>query len=108
EFATVGAVVQGLPLFSVGLAGIWVSMGGLGNKWGLRLVGALFFAMALAVVAGLIVFSTDVPIALRATSGGARPGIGQPAWKSLLLGVMFSVSYVISGVLALKQARGSL
>jgi hypothetical protein len=105
EMGTISSVVQGLPLFSIGLVGVWVGAGGLGRRWMLWIVGLVFLAASAGVLGSLVVFLTDVPIAIRATQGAARLGIQKLIAKTLILGLLFGASYVVMGVLALKQAR---
>lgn len=105
EMATIGALMQGLPLFTIGMAAVWVSAGGRGRRWLLAVVGWCGIGLALCVFGLLAVFVTDIPLGLRATQGVARLGIEKLVAKTLFLGVLFGVSYVLAGVLALKQTR---
>jgi len=107
EIATISQVVQGLPLFSIGWIGVWVCAGGLGRRWLLAIVGLGFLVAAACVLALLVVFLTDVPVAIRATQSIARMGIVKLVAKTLILGLLFGASYIVVGLLALKQARGS-
>lgn len=107
EIGTISAVVQGLPLFSIGLVGVWVGAGGLGRRRMLLIVGLVFLAAAACVLGSLVLFLTDVPVAIRATQDIARLGIKKLVVKTLVLGLLFGASYVVMGVLALKQARRS-
>ena len=106
ELATISSVIQGLPLISIGLAAIWMSGGVSGQRGLLLAVGVLLLASAAAVFALLIVFLTNVPVALRATQDVARLGIVKLVAKTVMLALLFGVSYIVGGVLALKQARG--
>jgi hypothetical protein len=106
ELATISSVIQGLPLISIGLAAIWVSGGLSGQRRLLIAVGVLLLASAVSVFGLLIVFLTNVPIALQATRDVARLGIEKLAAKTVVLALVFGVSYIVAGVLALKQARG--
>lgn len=106
EMATIGAIVQGLPLFSVGLFGVWLCGSGLGLRWMLRIVGWLLLIVVVCLLGSLVLLLTDVPLALRATQGVARLGIGKLVIKTVFLGVLFGISYVVAGVVALKQAGG--
>jgi hypothetical protein len=108
EFGTISEVFAGLPLLSVGLAAVWVSAAGLGRRWLLILVGVVLLAAAAWVLVFLVLFATDIPTAIRATQGVARLGINKLVAKTLIMGLLFGGSYVVTGVLALKQARGIL
>ena len=106
ELATISSVIAGLPLLSIGYAAIWVSGGWTGSRGMLGSVGALLLASAAAVFALLIVFLTNVPVALRATQDVARLGIVKLTAKTVALALVFGVFYIVAGVSALKQARG--
>jgi len=108
EMGTIGAVVQGLPLFSIGLAGVWVCGAGLGRRSVLVIAGAVFLLAAACVLGSLVLFLTDIPVAIRATQGqgAARLGIQKLIAKTLMLGLLFVGAYVAAGVVALKQSRG--
>ncbi len=106
EMATLGAIVQGLPLFSIGVAAMWVSAGGLGRRWLLVAVGWGLLVVAVGLFAALALFLTDVPLALEATRGVARVGIYKLIARTLFLGLLFGAGYIIAGVLALRKARG--
>ena len=107
EMATIAAVVQGLPLLSIGLLGVWLYGGGLGRRWVLRVVGWMLLISAACVLGSLVLLLTDIPVALRATQGVARLGIEKLVIKTLFLGLLFGVSYIVAGIVALKQAGGS-
>lgn len=106
EMATISSVVQGLPLFSIGWVGVWVGGAGLGRRGVLVVAGAVFLVAAAAVLGSLVLFLTDVPIAIRATEGAARLGIQKLIAKTLMLGFMFAGAHVVAGVVAFRQARG--
>jgi len=106
ETGTISQLVAGLPLVTIGLAGLWASGAGLARRWLLRLLGVVFLAAAVAVIAMLILFSTNIPTALRATEGVSHLGILKLVAKTLTTGLMFSVAYVMMGVLSLRQSRG--
>lgn len=107
EMATIGQIVQGLPLFTIGIAAIWLAAAGLGRRWMLMVVGWGALVVAALMLVGLLIFLTDVPLGLRSTHGVAKVGIAKLVAKTLFLGLVFGVSYIVAGVLALKQARGS-
>lgn len=107
EMATVGAIIQGLPLFSIGIAAIWIAAASLGRKWILTVVGVGAFVIVALILVGLVLFVTDVPIGLRATHGVAKIGVGKLVARTLFLGLLFGSGYTLAGVLALRQARGA-
>ena len=105
ELATIGAVVQGLPLLTIGLAAIWIAAGRPGRKWMLVSVGWGLVVAAALLLGALLLFLTDVPLAIRATQSVARTGIEKLVARTLFMGVLFGASYVVMAVMALRQAR---
>jgi hypothetical protein len=106
ETGTISQLVAGLPLVTIGLGLLWVSGGYLARRWYLLVLGVVFFAAAASVLALLVLFATNIPTALRATEGEAHLGIQKLVVKTLILGVAFSVAYMVMGVLSLRQSRG--
>lgn len=107
EFGTISQVFAGLPLLSIGLAAVWVSGAGSGRRWVLLATGVVFELAALCILVLLLLFALDIPAAVRSTEGPARLAVGKLAAKTLIMGLLFGTSYIITGVLALKQARGT-
>jgi len=109
EVATIGSMVQGLPLVSLGLIGIWVSGGGLGSRRVLATAGVACLVAAFALLSAIALLLTDVPIALRGTqnSAPARLGVVKLVLKTVYLAVIFGILYAVAGVLALRRALGS-
>lgn len=107
EMATIGSVVQGLPLLSIGLAALWVCAARLAWRAMLVVVGAGGLILAACVFVSLLLFVTDVPLAVRATQSVARLGIYKLVARTLILGLMFGTAYAVMGVMALKRARGT-
>ena len=105
EMATIGSVMQGLPLLSIGLAAMWVGGARLGRRWMLVTVGWAVLAVAVCMCGSLLLFLTDVPLAIRATQDVARVGIYKLVVRTLFMGLLFGGSYVVMGTLALRQAR---
>lgn len=105
ELATIGAIVQGLPLFSIALAAMWISAARRGRKWMLATVGWGLVVVAAVLLGALLLFLTDVPLAVKATQSVARIGITKLVSRTLFMGVLFAASYVIMAVMALRQAR---
>jgi hypothetical protein len=108
EVATVASVVQGFPLLTLGLVGVWVCAGGLGSRRLLVVAGAAFLVVAVALLLAMLLFLTNVPVALRGTetSEPARLGVLKLMAKTAYLAAVFGVSYVVAGILAVRRALG--
>ena len=104
EFGTITATLAGLPLVTIGLGGMLASALARGIKWQIISTACLILFFALVIVAALVIFLLDVPAAMRSVEGVARLGIQKAIAKNLSLGVLFSVTYVMAGVGALKHA----
>ena len=103
EFGTVVSSISGLPLVTMGFAGVMASAMARGVRWQIRTVGMLLLVWGLWVLAALIVFALDVPVALRAVDGPARLGIMKAIAKTLTTGGLFFVTYLVAGIAALRQ-----
>ena len=102
EFGTVASTFAGLPLVTMGFAALLASGLARGRGWLVRLMGWWLVLFGVVVLAALVVFLTDVPIALRAVTGDAALGIKKAIAKTTMLGVVFSAAYVVSGASALR------
>ncbi len=107
EVGTISQVFAGLPLLSLGLAAIWVSGAGVGRRWQLLAIGLAFEVGALIVLVLLLAFALDVPVAIKGTPVAARSPVVKLVLKTVIMGLLFGAAYIIAGVLALKQARGT-
>ena len=105
EFATIVSTFSGLPLVTLGFAGLLGSAVARGVRWQLIVLGSVVLLWGLMLVGALLVFLLDVPIALRAVQGPAHLGIMKATAKTVTLGVLFSVVYLVMGVQALRRSR---
>ena len=103
EFGTVVSTFSGLPLITMGFAGLVASAMARGIRWQLVAVGSLMLLWAVLVIGALVIFLLDIPVALRAVQGPARLGILKAIVKTALLGVVFTTVYVIGGIAALRR-----
>jgi len=105
EFGTVAATFSGLPLVTMGFAGLLGSAIARGIRWQIIAVSSVVLLFAVLVLLASLVFLLDVPVALGAVGGGvARLGILKAIAKTGLLGSLFFVAYVVAGVRALRYA----
>ena len=103
EFGTIGATFAGLPLASIGLAGLTASTLALGKRSLLVVLSVVLLLLSLAVLAGAILFLTDAPLALHATQGLARLAVKKAIIKTLMLGVGFGTLYLVGGAAGLRH-----
>jgi predicted anti-sigma-YlaC factor YlaD len=107
EFGTIAASFSGLPLVTIGFAGLLGSALARGSGWQLAVVGVFLLAVALVLVGAMVLFGLVVPVALAAVEGAGRLGIMKAIIRTTLLGIVFSVAYLAAGIGALRHARKS-
>ena len=107
EFGTIVAAISGLPLITLGFAGLLGAAVARGIGWQIKVVSVALLVWMACILTALALFLLDIPIALGAVSGIARVGIVKAIVKTLFLGSLFSVAYLVAAVGALRWARTS-
>ena len=105
EFATLVQAFAGLPLVSIGFAGLLGAALALGRRWLIVTMAVVLLVGAVVLLLALMLFLTDVTLALRASEGLAKTGIKKAVFKTLMLGVIFGGAYAAAGVVALRHIR---
>jgi len=105
EFGTVASTFAGLPLITMGFAGLLGSAVARGIRWQIIAVAGVVLAFALWILAASVIFLLDIPVALRAVQGVARMGLMKAIAKTGLLATLFSIAYLVAGIGALRYAR---
>lgn len=105
EFGTIVASLSGLPLLTMGFAGLLGSAVARGVRWQIILVAAIVLLFALLILGALVVFALDVPIALRTVQGPANLGIRKAIAKTTMLGLLFAAGYIVAAIVAFRHAR---
>ena len=103
EFGTVVASFGGLPLMTMGFAGLLASAIARGIRWQVVMISLFVLVWAVWILGALIIFLLDVPIALRASSGPVHLGLMKATARTTTLGLLFSTSYFVAGIAALRQ-----
>jgi hypothetical protein len=106
EFGTAAAFIAGLPLTTMGLAALFGAGAALGKRWLLLTVGIVLAVAAVVVAALVLLFVTDVPLALRSVEGPVLTGVKKAIVKTIALGVYFSVAYAVGAFWALRMSLG--
>lgn len=107
EFGTIVSSIAGLPLITMGFAGLLGSAMARGIRWQIQTVAAGMTLFGVAVVGALVIFALDVPVALRVVEGPARLGIVKAIIKTGALGVLFALAYFVAAAGAVRHARRS-
>jgi hypothetical protein len=105
EFGTIVSTFSGLPLITMGFAGLLASAVARGIRWQVMSVSLVVLLFATWVLLAFVIFLLDIPIALGAVQGVARIGIIKAIAKTSMLAVLFSAVYVVAAVSALRFAR---
>ena len=108
EFGTVSSTYDSLPITALGL-GLLLGAGvARGIRWWTRIAAVLFLLLALLVIGGLVLYATNLPLALRAvTDPLARSGLKRAIAKALVQGVMYGGVFCILGVSAWRHSRAA-
>jgi hypothetical protein len=104
EFGTIVSTFSGLPLVTMGFAGLLASAVARGVRWQIVTVSTVVLLFALFVLGASVIFLLDVPVALQAVGGIARLGILKAIAKTALLGSLFFTLYLIAGVGGLRYS----
>jgi hypothetical protein len=95
EFGTIGAMMMGLPMITMGLGCMAASSSAAGWTWTRRLVVVMLVVMALVVGASVVLFSLDVPPVLRAANPQFHLSIKKAAVKTVVMGLIHLGTYVV-------------
>ena len=104
EFATIVSTIAGLPLITLGIAGLAGSAVARGIRWQLITIGLIAVIWGIVILGLLLVFLLDVPVALKMVRGPAHLGVMKATAKTLVLAVLFCTVYLTVGVSSLRRA----
>src|SRR5574341_375596 len=105
EFGTVSATLDGLPLFTMGLALLIGSSVARGQRWLVQTLAIVLVVMAVLVLAAAVLYVTNVPIALRAVSQPViQTGLKKAIVKAAGQSVLYPLAYLWIARLAWRHA----
>lgn len=104
EFGSVTAMLNGLPLLTMGLVFLAASAAAVGAALRLRLVGAALILMALVIVAAGVLYALAAPLALKSVTGLALTAVKKAMVKSSVQLVAYPAAYVLLGVKAIRHS----
>jgi hypothetical protein len=108
EFGTVTASLNGLPLFTMGLALLLGAQVAQGWRLGVRIVAALFLVVAVLIVLAAVLWATNVPLALQAVPDSVvKTGLEKAVVKTAVQAVAYPVGFVWIALKALGHARSA-
>ena len=107
EFGTVAMTFASLPVVTVGLVAGLASAMARGERGGVAVLAGIFCLVSVILVACLLLFASDVPVALSALKNNNVPIEGARELKrtiarSVVMGVGFAVIYVYGSVVSIR------
>jgi hypothetical protein len=104
EFGSVTAMLNGLPLLTIGLVFLAASAAAVGATFRLRLVGGAMILMALVIVAAGVIYVLAAPLALKSVTGLGLTAVKKAMVKSAVQLVAYPTAYVLLGVKAIRHS----
>ena len=105
EFGTIVSSFSGLPLVTMGFAGLLGSAVARGVRWQVLVVASILLVWALVIIAATVIFLLDVPLALGSVEGPARLGIIKAILKTLMMATLFGTAYLVGAIGALRRSK---
>ena len=106
EFGTISAVVDNLPLVTLGFGLMTASAVARGWTSGRRFMIGVLLVTAVIVAGMTVVFVLDIPAALRAVDPGLKPTIKKAVLKTSSMGLLYTLLYATLGIWAWRM-RGT-
>jgi len=106
EFGTAASTFASLPLVSIGLAALLGAALARGRRGAVIGVVTLLLVLAVGTLAMLIIFATDIPLALRSVApGDVKLGLEKAIVKTVFLGVVFPFAYLVAAISGIRQLK---
>ena len=105
EFGTVSAMIDGMPLITIGCGAMAAATVARGWHVGRKLLAPVFVLITLGVLASLVVFLLDVPPALKAMDPLMRPLVMKVILKTGTMGATYVVVYSLLAALTWRRRR---
>lgn len=107
EFGTISSTFDALPLATLGLS--LILAGAIANGWRVRLRVVAWFAFVVAVVllAALVLYATDVPLAWSGVQPAAQPVLKRVMIKTVLLAVAYIAAHGMFGFMSLRRLKAA-
>lgn len=106
EFGTVTASFNGLPILVLGLGLLLTSSLQSGRRWWSLLAALGAFVLALWIVVGVVLWATNVPLALSSVPPDVMIGMKKSIAKTVVQSVTYPVVLTYLGVRSVKALRG--
>ncbi len=105
EFGTISATFDALPLATLGIGLLLAGTLAAGYLGRLKVFGWLSFGILALLLAMLVLYGLDVPLAWKGVAPAALPMLKRAMAKTALLAVMYLVVYGLFGWTVLRHVR---
>jgi hypothetical protein len=106
EFGTISKCLDSMPLPALGLTLFMASGMAVGSRWRIRIGSVLLILSALVILGLLVIYATNVPLALKAvTEPVVRLGLKKAIVKSIGQGIGYPIVFLVMAFMAFKQSR---
>lgn len=105
EFGAVDAGFSALPLLAMGTGLSLASAVTVAGRWRIRIWALFALLIGAAVAFALLIYLTNVPIALRLTPAEVRTGIEKSIMRTAIMGIAFSVSFTAAAVQGFRTTK---
>jgi len=102
EFGTIGITVAALPLFSIGLVLLLAASLARASRVGALVLAVVFSLVAVLLLAILMLFLLDVPLALQAPDARLLLDVKKTILRTLVMGAAFEAMFVGSAVISFR------
>lgn len=106
EFGTVTASFNGLPIVVMGTALVLASALQTGRRWLLVLSVVVALGMTLWILVGVVLWATNVPLALTSVPPDVLVGMKKSLSKTLVQGVTYPIAFAYLTVRSIRGFRG--
>ena len=107
EFGTVSAMFDALPLGTLGVALLIAAGVARGWRRVVLVSGVAALVLAFVLVAALVLFALDVPLAWKGVAESYRPTLKKAMFKTGVLAAIYITMYSVVGWLALRRVKRS-
>lgn len=105
EFAAIDAAFSSLPVLTIGLTLMMAAGAARGAVKSVRMCAAFAVVLAVAILALMLMYATNIPLALRLSPKEVLPGIYKSIIRTVLMAVVFGAGYIIAGMTAWRRTR---
>ena len=106
EFGTVTASLNGLPLFTMGMALLLGAAVARGSRWAVRLVAGGFGVVALTVILAALLWVTNIPLALHSVPDPVvKTGLKKAIVKTGVQAIGYPIGFAWIAIKAWRHSR---